>query len=57
MYGLRKDYESAKNYIESKFNIIGYSDKDRKKIFWGANYILPEDISKYEYDYICIVNF
>lgn len=52
VYGLGKDYELAKNYIESKFNVIGYSDKVRK----GANYILPADISKYEYDYICITS-
>ena len=36
VYGLGKDYELAKHYIENKFNIIGYMDKDREKIGGGT---------------------
>lgn len=56
VYGLGKGYELAKNYIESKYNIIGCSDRDRKTHFWGYNYIFPEDLSKYKYDYILITS-
>lgn len=54
VYGLGKDYELAKHYIENKFNIIGYMDKDREKI--GGALILPEELPNYEYDYICITS-
>lgn len=56
VYGLGKMYELAKNYIENKYNIIGCSDKDRNKQGGGVNYILPEDLSKYRYDYILITS-
>lgn len=56
IYGLGQAYKTKKNYIENKFNVIGYSDKDEKKVCVEKNYILPQDISKYEYDYILITS-
>ena len=51
-----KAYEQIKNYVAIKYNIIGYSDKDRKEVFGEEKYILPEDIPEYEYDYILITS-
>lgn len=54
VYGLGKAYRTVKDYIENKFIIIGYSDKDEK--MGDINYILPQNIPKYEYDYILITS-
>lgn len=56
IYGLGKGYESAKKYIESKFNVVGYSDQDEKKAAGEYNYILPANLSNYNYDYILITS-
>lgn len=49
VYGLGKNFKLSEDYIKNKFDIVGYCDK---KIMGGG--IQPEDISKLEYDYICI---
>lgn len=53
VYGLGKAYENQKLFIEKEFEIIGYSDKNKKNIF---HYISPEDIKTKEYDYIYVTS-
>lgn len=55
IYGLGNDYLSMKKYIETCFEVIGYSDKNKKfYLVRGERYIPLEEISKCEFDYICI---
>ncbi len=59
VYGLGKRYRKMKEYIDSKFDIVGYSDTNRKKDIEEEEYnkfILAEDLPKYDYDYICITS-
>lgn len=53
VYGLGKAYKNQKFFIEKEFEIIGYSDKNQKDI---SLYICPEDIIKYEFDYIYVTS-
>lgn len=56
VYGLGKDYESAKDYIKNKFDVIGYSDRNRERFHEEGNFIRPGDFKEFEYDYICITS-
>lgn len=48
VWGIGKDYEMQKRFIEEEFQIIGYID--RKK----PGTIKVEEVSKYKFDYIYI---
>ncbi|MCI8946958.1 MAG: class I SAM-dependent methyltransferase [Lachnospiraceae bacterium] len=60
VYGLGDSYKKQKKYIESKFEIIAYSDSNRKLIFDlkadSELYIIPEDIQNYKYDFIYVTS-
>lgn len=56
VYGLGKDYQSAKDYIKNKYDVIGYSDRNKRNFQEEGNYISPEELKEYEYDYICITS-
>lgn len=53
VYGLGTEYEIQKRFIESEFEIIGYSDK--RKID-DINYIKLEEISNYQFDAIYVTS-
>lgn len=54
VYGLGQDYQYMSQYLEAEFEIIGYSDKVSKD--GVANFIRPEDLNKFVYDYIFITS-
>lgn len=54
VYGLGRMFWRARRYLESKFEIIGYCD--RRESRKDGRMILPENIHKYEYDYICVTS-
>lgn len=60
IYGLGIGYTRIKDYIESRCDVVGYSDSDseRQKILGeGQNkFILPEDLLNLEFDFICITS-
>lgn len=49
-YGLGVDFERNKEFFERRFEVVGYSDK-RDTIL---RTIKPDDIYKYEFDYILV---
>ncbi len=56
IYGLGQMYEKQKCYIESRFEVIGYSDV-RTNINMPGGIIVPEDLVKYKYDYIYVTSY
>ncbi len=56
IYGMGKAYESSRRYLESRYHIIGYSDKDRGRVPGGYSYIAPGDLAKWEFDEIIITS-
>ncbi len=56
VYGLGKVYRQIKEYIGSKYDIVGYSDKREMEGPEQKPFILPEDLPKYNYDYICVTS-
>ncbi len=53
VYGLGEMWRRARRYLQNKFEIIGYSDKQVKI---DGEMILPENIIQYHYDYICVTS-
>ena len=53
VYGLGRQYEKDRQFIESEFDIIGYSDKEEKDI---PGFIKKEEINNYDFDYIYITS-
>lgn len=53
IYGLGNIYQKVKEYLENKFDVIGYSDIHHYDM---ERYIEPENIYKYNYDYICVTS-
>ncbi len=54
VYGLGKMYRRTESYLENKFDIVGYSDS--REVGTDKKIIPPEDISQYDYDYICVTS-
>ncbi len=54
VYGLGRLFKRARRYLESKFEIVGYSDSEN--IIMDGKMILPENINNYDYDYICVTS-
>ncbi len=58
-YGISGMLEMCQDYIEKRFQIVGYSDTNPDKAFalkQPETYILPENLSKAEFDYILITS-
>ncbi len=53
VYGVGENYKKVKGYLETKFVVIGYSDSIHSN---ETGYIEPQNIGKYDYDYICITS-
>lgn len=53
VYGLGKSYEKQRKFIESKFDIVGYSDKNVKNV---QPFIALKDIPSKQFDYIFITS-
>ena len=53
VYGLGEIYKKVKEYLETKFDVIGCSGSIKSN---ETGYIEPENIGKYDYDYICITS-
>lgn len=53
VYGLGKAYESQKNLIENEFDVVGYSDKQKRVL---PLYVVPEEICKKNFDYIYVTS-
>lgn len=53
VYGLGENYIKSKDYIEKRFEVIGYSDKDYSKKESFSNFLEPEMLKNIEYD--CLV--
>lgn len=58
VYALGKVWKEHKEEILEKYEIIACTDRDKTKAKYctGLLYIVPEEIEKYEYDYILIGN-
>lgn len=53
VYGLGREFEKYEPFLESYFEIEGYSDKNKKNM--GEYYIQPSEINSKKYDYIYIL--
>lgn len=53
VYGLGKEYERQKTFIQSEFTIVGYSDKNRRN---EPLFIEPQNIVHEEFDYIYVTS-
>lgn len=53
IYGLGKAFSTQRKYLESYFDIVGYSDKQKKE--W-ERYLAPDELNNYEYDYIYVTS-
>ena len=53
IYGLGKQWETRKKFLERTFNIIAYSDRKMADI---DNYISPEGLCKTQYQYVYITS-
>lgn len=53
IYGLGKQYKIREHFLKLKFDIIGYSDKNRVSI---DNYIEPSKLHEYEFEYVYITS-
>lgn len=56
VYGLGKMYQKAKRYLENKFVIVGCSDVRKVEMSGGYQYIPPEEIDRFHYDYVCVTS-
>lgn len=60
IYGLGIRYTRIKDYIESRYDVVGYSDRDTdsQKILGGRinKFILPEKLADTEFDFICVTS-
>lgn len=60
IYGLGIGYTRIKDFLENKYDVVGYSDRndDSKEILGSSQnkFILPRDISNLEFDFICITS-
>ena len=54
IYGLGEEFKRQRKLLEEKYAVVGYSD--RKPEESNPKYILPKDISNYEFDYIYITS-
>lgn len=54
VYGLGKDFSKQRIYLESCFNIVGYCDKNQKKVLGG--YLPPSELNNRKFDYIYITS-
>ena len=48
IYGLGEEFKRQRKLLEEKYTVVGYSD--RKPEESNPKYILPKDISNYEYN-------
>ncbi len=53
VYGLGKAYEKQRKIIESKYDVVGYSDKTVKDV---QPFIVPEEIALKQFDYVFITS-
>ncbi|MCM1038086.1 MAG: class I SAM-dependent methyltransferase [Ruminococcus sp.] len=53
VYGLGKAYENQKSLIENEFDVVGYSDKQKRD---HDSYVAPEEIGKKDFDYIYVTS-
>ena len=51
VYGLGKEFQEQRFFIENRFYIVGYSDKKEMKV---GQYIRPEQIAESDYDYVYV---
>ncbi len=54
VYGLGREFQKYETFLKSYFDIVAYSDKNRKSM--GGSYIQPSEINTKEYDYIFITS-
>lgn len=54
IYGLGKEYQMNKEFLEDFFQVIGYSDRKRCEI---GGYIQPENLYALEFDYVYVSSF
>lgn len=52
VYGLGRMFEKYREYIENRYNVIAYCDRE-KKFEWS---ILPDEIGQYEYEKIIVTS-
>lgn len=52
IYGLGNEFKKRKDFLEEKFEVVGYSDKKSLK----ERTIEPENINDYQFDYILITS-
>ena len=53
VYGLGKEFIKQRKWLESCFNIVGYSDKHKKEM---EGYLAPSELNNFEYEYIYITS-
>lgn len=53
VYGLGKEFQEQRFFIESQYHVIGYSDKKEMKM---EKYIRPDQIPESDYDYIYVAS-
>ncbi len=56
VYGIGNNYEKYKDYISEHYYVVGYCDKDKRKLYGFERKIFLNDLSKRDdYDYILLM--
>lgn len=56
IYGLGTEYEKSKYFLESTFDILAYTDRDKSKYLKYNKGIPPEKINDYLFEYIYVTS-